>query len=187
MCPPKIWQARSVPVRFVSTMSRHSSSGNVSVGARLIFPALLTRMSTLPNAFTDSSSSRCRDARSCVSHVKTKASCGPSPRWPRRSRPPAPGAAPQPQHRRQTSASPIAMARPIPEVPPTTTAVLPFSCRAGMLIAPPRGPEPQRVRVCREILAQYGGRTDFQSRFSQSLSRSTPADECTGRPFSRRS
>jgi len=39
---------RSVPVRFVSNISAHSSSGMVSVGMRLIFPAQLIRMSTLP-------------------------------------------------------------------------------------------------------------------------------------------
>jgi len=43
------WQARRVPVRFVSNMSAHSSSGMVSVGMRLIFAAQLIRMSTLQN------------------------------------------------------------------------------------------------------------------------------------------
>lgn len=35
-------------MRFVSNISAHSSSGMVSVGIRLIFPAQLMRMLTLP-------------------------------------------------------------------------------------------------------------------------------------------
>src|SRR6266478_9904868 len=63
MCLPKIWHARSVPLRFVSRISAHSSSGTVSVGVRLVFPAQLIRMSTLPKRCSEAASSSSSEAR----------------------------------------------------------------------------------------------------------------------------
>ncbi len=73
MCLPNTWHARSVPVTLVSMMSFHTSSGKSTVGARLIFPAQLIRMSTLPHAFTVSSSRCCSVARLPTSDVSRSA------------------------------------------------------------------------------------------------------------------
>src|SRR5271170_5102562 len=130
MCLPKIWQARSVPVTFVSMMPSHVSSETVSVGSLLILPAQLTRISTLPNAFTVPSSSTCRLSRSATSELSrsdrrpvasiafaASSTCS-GPRKLATTSAPA-------------SARPIAIAKPIPDVPPTTTADLPFKSNNG--------------------------------------------------------
>src|SRR5260370_41742580 len=52
MCLPKIWHARSVPVTFVSIIPSQVSSQTVNVDSRLILPAQLITISTLPNSFT---------------------------------------------------------------------------------------------------------------------------------------
>ena len=67
MVLPKIWQARSVPVRLVSITRDHSSSLSSRVGALWVTPAALTRISTLPNSFSTASCS-CLDRRA-VQHV----------------------------------------------------------------------------------------------------------------------
>src|SRR5580704_3529793 len=130
MCLPKIWHARSVPVTFVSMIPSHVSSDTVSVGSRLILPAQLIRISTLPNSFTVPSSSACSVARSATSDVRRNA-----------LRPVASiafAASSTCSGRRElattsapASASPIAIANPIPEVPPTTTADLPLRSNNG--------------------------------------------------------
>src|SRR5947209_4047474 len=130
MCLPKIWQARSVPVTFVSIMSSQVSSEIVSVGSRLILPAELIRISTLPNSVTVPSRSACKLARSATSEVS------------RRARRPvvsiAFAASSTCSSRRElattsapASANPTAIASPIPEVPPTTTADLPLRSNNG--------------------------------------------------------
>src|SRR5215471_1455264 len=63
------WQARRVPVRFVSRMSFHSCWLTCSEGVRLVFPAQLTRISTLSKAATAASRSFARLAASVTSQV----------------------------------------------------------------------------------------------------------------------
>ena len=67
MWRPNTWQARSVPVRLVSMIAFHSSSLTSSVGGRLVRPAQLTRMSTLPSSATTRSRSASSEARSATS------------------------------------------------------------------------------------------------------------------------
>ncbi len=105
-------------------MSSHTSSGKSTVGARLILPAQLIRMSTLPHAFTVSSSRCCNVARSPTSEVSRSALrpldsiCAAASSTCSCRRELATTSAP-------ASANPTAMASPIPDVPPTTTAVFP--------------------------------------------------------------
>ncbi len=157
MCLPKTWQARRVPVRFVSIISRQSSSGNVSVGARLILPALLTRMSTLPKRETVSASSFSRDPRSCMSQVRRRvarprasisAAVSSTCSWRRAE---ATTSAP-------ASASPRLMARPMPEVPPTTTAILPSSCKDLSISSPPHAPALAPAMVSRGLFPKRRAR-----------------------------
>ena len=119
-----------MPVRFVSTMPFHSSSGRSRVGARLMRPAQFTRMSILPNAASTASRARSSEARSQTS-AGTR-----SVRRPFSSislavdstfsavRAQATTSAP-------ASAMPSDSARPIPCVPPSTTATLPVRSREG--------------------------------------------------------
>src|SRR5919112_499495 len=130
MCRPKTWQARSVPVRFVSSMSFQSSSAKSSVGARFVRPAELTSMSTRPKASRQAASNASSEARSATSDVTR------SVRLPRSSISAA--AASTCSARREVgttsapaSASPCATARPMPDVPPTTTATLPVSSKGA--------------------------------------------------------
>src|SRR4051794_32361533 len=87
-------------------------------------------MSTLPNAATHSSSTRCSEARSDTSDATR------SVRLPRASISLA-AASTCPARREvgttsaPASVSPCATARPMPDVPPITTAVLPFSSRGA--------------------------------------------------------
>ena len=61
---PNTWQARSVPVRFVSRIACQSASSKVSVGARLVRPAQLITMSTVPSSVTERSRKASSEARS---------------------------------------------------------------------------------------------------------------------------
>jgi hypothetical protein len=128
MCRPKTWHARSVPVRFVSRIADQSPSLISSVGVRFVRPAQLTSTSAFPNAPTVLSRSRWSDARSVTSEVsrsvfrpRDSISLAVASTCSRR-RDDATTSAP-------ASASPWARARPIPEVPPRTTAVLPVRSR----------------------------------------------------------
>ena len=67
MWRPKTCAARSVPVRLVSMMAFQSASVRSSVGTRLVRPAQLIMMSTLPKAPTASRSSVSSEARSVTS------------------------------------------------------------------------------------------------------------------------
>jgi hypothetical protein len=128
---------RSVPVRFVSRMRCQSASFISSVGTRLVMPAALTTMSTRPNVLSTSSRTRTSDSPSDTSEVmrrvrRRRASISPatsSTSVCRRAV--ATTSAP-------ASASPSASVRPMPLVPPTTTAVRPWrsnrerAIRAGL-------------------------------------------------------
>ena len=125
ICRPKTWQVRKVPVKLVSIREAQSFSGKSRVGARWLYPAELTRMSTFPNVLTIDSSKRSREARSVTSEVidndrRPKASISPAAILTCSCRR-AVGTTSAPAW-----ASPSAIARPIPEVPPTTTATLPL-------------------------------------------------------------
>jgi len=128
MCRPKTWHARNVPVRLVSRSRFQSDSGKSSVGARWLNPAALTRISTFPNVWTEACSTFSNDPRSPTSQLMRSdlrpmdsiSSAIPFTSSMRR----ALGTTSAP-----ASASPRASVRPIPEVPPITTATLSSSCR----------------------------------------------------------
>ena len=131
---PKIWQARRVPVKLVSMMEFHSSSPTSSVGVRFVLPAQFTRISTLPNSAQVALTNASRLERSVTSDAKA------------RDLPPAlvifATAASTRSTRRLVGttfapacASPVDRAKPIPEVPPMTTAVLEERSSAGCPIA----------------------------------------------------
>ena len=67
MVAPKIWQARMVPVKFVSITRDQSASLTSSVGTFWVMPAAFTRMSTLPKALSTASCNR--SMRGPVQHV----------------------------------------------------------------------------------------------------------------------
>src|SRR5579863_740924 len=123
MWRPKTWQARNVPLKLISRMLFHSDSETSSVGVRLVVPAQLTRISTEPNSATVAARSASMLARFVTSHATARdlppaalmsaaADCASSAR-----RPVGMTLAP-------ALARPLARARPMPEVPPMTTAVL---------------------------------------------------------------
>src|SRR5271170_1037056 len=128
MLRPKIWQARSVPVKLVSRIFDQSSSEHSSVGTRSVIPAEFTRISTRPNFRRASLCKASIEARSRTSATHR------SDRRPRisislaiRSTSPA---------RRETAitsapaeARPRAIDLPSPEVPPMTTAHLPVKSK----------------------------------------------------------
>ena len=111
-------------------MSSQSDSEKSSVDARFVRPAELTRMSTFPSAFTLESRSFSSEPRSDTSEVMRKE------RRPRASISRA--AASTCSCRREVattsapaSANPWAMARPMPEVPPITTATFPVKSKGA--------------------------------------------------------
>ena len=69
MCRPNTWHARKVPVTLVLRMSFHSSSPTSIAGVRLVLPAELIRMSTLPNASMHFCRRLSKDARSPTSEA----------------------------------------------------------------------------------------------------------------------
>src|SRR5271155_5191413 len=124
MCRPNTWHARNVPVRFVSMSLSQSASEKSRVGARWLNPAALRRMSTFPNAWMEACSNFSSDPRSATSQL-TRRDRRPTPSissaitftssmWRALGTTSAPA-----------SASPRASVRPIPELPPITTATLP--------------------------------------------------------------
>src|SRR3984893_5187859 len=107
-------------------MSRfQSASGKSNVGARWLNPAALTRISTFPSVWTEACSSLVNDPRSATSQLI---------RSDRRPRDSISSAITFTSSRRRelgttsapASASPRARVRPIPELPPITTATLPL-------------------------------------------------------------
>ena len=64
---PKIWQARSVPVRLVSITRDQSASSTSSAGPLWVIPAAFTRISTLPNSFSTASCSANSESRLATS------------------------------------------------------------------------------------------------------------------------
>src|SRR6267154_2076445 len=123
MWRPTTRQARSVPFKFVSTILFHSASETSSVGVRLVMPAQFTSICTPPNAeqvalrsslredssVTSQEISIERRPNALISCVAERASSG--------RRPVATTSAP-------AVARPFASARPMPLVPPITTAIL---------------------------------------------------------------
>src|SRR5262249_39847406 len=133
MCGPNTWQARRTPVKFVSTIWLHSDCLNVSVGSRFVRPAELTRISILPNDSTARDSRFCNDSRSETSEQTL------NDRRPRLSISEAAFSTCSTLRDDGTtfapaSARPCAMARPIPDVPPMTTATFPVRSRGLKLI-----------------------------------------------------
>src|SRR5580704_6191484 len=123
MWRPKTWHARKVPLRLISMMLFHSVSETSSVGVRLVVPAQLTRISTEWNSAMVAARRDSMLARFVTSHATARdlppadlmspaADCASSAR-----RPVGTTLAP-------ALARPFASARPMPEVPPMTTAVL---------------------------------------------------------------
>src|SRR5262245_25658258 len=113
-----------MPVTFVSRMRFQSASLISTDGTRLVTPAATTTMSTWPKAArhasrsaaidsTRATSTGCRSVRRPSRSMTAATSSTTSAR-----RPVATTSAP-------ASANPSAIARPMPDVPPTTTAVRP--------------------------------------------------------------
>src|SRR5215207_9129019 len=105
-------------------IASHSSSDTSAVGVRAVRPAALTRMSTAPKRLSTASRSASTDARWPTSAVCAKALPPPlsiSSQTSRTSSPRRPAGT----VRAPARASPSAMARPRPDVPPTTTATRP--------------------------------------------------------------
>src|SRR6185312_11164757 len=130
--PPNTWQARRVPVRFTSMIESQISSVHSSVGMRRVVPAELTRISTLPNSVSTASRSRTSVARSVTSDATRRvrrptasisAATESTPLW---ARDVATTSAP-------AAARPSDNARPMPSVPPTTTAVFPVSDKSTQM------------------------------------------------------
>src|SRR5262245_36979620 len=118
-------------------MSFQSDSPNVIVGARFVRPAEFTRISTLPKDSIVSERRCCNESRSETSE-QTR-----NDRTPRFSISEA--AFSTSSLRRElgmtsapASAKPYAIALPMPEVPPITTATLPLKSRGLKLIFRPR-------------------------------------------------
>src|SRR5215213_9949714 len=117
----------------------HSSSDTSAVGARAVRPAALTRMSTAPKRSSTASRRASTDARTPTSAVCAKALPPPfsiSSQTSRTSPPRRPAGTVLAPAR----ASPTAIARPRPEVPPTTTATRPVKSVmfSAMLFCTPR-------------------------------------------------
>src|SRR6267154_1503222 len=123
MWRPTTRQARSVPFKFVSTILFHSASETSSVGVRLVMPAQFTSICTPPNAEQVALRSSLREDSSVTSQeisierrpdalISCVAERASSVR-----RPVATTSAP-------AVARPFASARPMPLVPPITTAIL---------------------------------------------------------------
>ena len=74
---PKIWQARSVPVKLVSITRSQSASLTSSIGALCVIPAAFTRISTLPNSAITASCSLCTESR-CATSLVTRSVRRPS-------------------------------------------------------------------------------------------------------------
>lgn len=120
------------PFRLVSRIWSHSASSCSNAGVRCVIPAQFTRMSTFPNSSITLSRSASKLARSPTHYrrpaphlliisqiISQTASCTSE-----RRRPVGTTLAP-------ASASPMASAEPIREVPPITTAVFESRSNAG--------------------------------------------------------
>ena len=118
-------------------MSFQVASSSPSSAARLVLPAQLTRMSTLPNAASVASQQRLQRVALGDVGGQRAASCAPPPRsrpLSRRPRRPRRAAA---TTSAPAAASPRLIARPIPDVPPRTTAVRPSRLNAPLTDARP--------------------------------------------------
>src|SRR5689334_24033872 len=111
-------------------MQSHSSSETSSVGVLLVRPAQLTSISTLPNSPTTLCIRASRldlsvTSAGATSDLRPKlCTCSAADSTRSVRRPVGTTLAP-------ACASPLARAKPIPEVPPITTAVLPLRSSAG--------------------------------------------------------
>ena len=124
---PNRWPSRNGAVRLTAMVRSQSSTLSDGSGGRRLTPAQLTRMSGAPNAAAASSAARATAARD----GQVRADPGHPSRPPRAARPPPPPAAPRPARPAppapRPSASARAIASPIPELPPVTTATRPAS------------------------------------------------------------
>ena len=125
-CGPTLWQARRIPLRFVSKMSFQSASLKVTVGARFVRPAEFTRMSILPKetASFSTSSSDCR-SETFNKYVTIDVRDFRSRRWPDRPVRDVSRLEPRRRRHRQTQRD----SGRYREVPPMTTATLPLGSR----------------------------------------------------------
>src|SRR6476660_731433 len=111
-------------------MQSHSSSDTPSVGVRLVRPAQFTRIWTDPNSFNVAASSASRldlsvtSAGSASDLLPSARTCSAADSTKSVRLPVGTTSAP-------ACARPLASARPMPEVPPITTAVLFFRSSAG--------------------------------------------------------
>src|SRR5688572_15059508 len=127
MCGYAACEATKALVRFVSSTSFHSSSEYSSGRLRTLMPALLTRISRRPSRFAASSTI----ARQLASSFRSASSATAPGRlcsaaaFLALSRPAIATLAP-------AAASPCAMARPMPPLPPVTSAVLPLRSKRSM-------------------------------------------------------
>src|SRR5580693_6282010 len=145
---PNRWPSRNGAVRLTAMVVSHWSADSSGSGGRRLTPAQLTRMSGSPNTAAASSAPRATAARLARSAL-TQAAWPPSadsdatafssagrPRAMITTRAPAP-------------ASAAAMAWPMPELPPVTTATRPSSPNSPRKNPaapdPEPGPEPGRA------------------------------------------
>src|SRR4030095_9429901 len=110
-----------------------SSSEKSRVGARLVRPAEFTRISTLPNVLIDSFRTLCSEARSETSEL-TRRVCLPRASISFAAASTCSGRRDVGTTSAPASAIPLAIAKPIPDVPPTTTATLSLSSRREKLM-----------------------------------------------------
>src|SRR6185503_8754078 len=144
--------ATNALVRFVSTTSFHSSRLYSCGCLRTFMPALLTRMSRRPSRCAASSTIARQDFSSVRSACRANAlppSCFTAAAFFALSRPAMATAAP-------ACASPRAMPRPMPPLPPVTSAALPL--RSNTLLLPRivlRVDEVERVRAAARDLEHH--------------------------------
>src|SRR5690242_9983926 len=112
---------RKAPVRLISSTFSQSSSFRRSASMSRVMPALLTRMSTLPIAASDSFTRRSRSAASSILAVMTWAR-SPISAFSASS---ASARVPESTTAAPWRCSPLAMAPPMPPEAPVTSAALP--------------------------------------------------------------
>ena len=119
--PPNTWQLRNMPVMLVSITRSQSASLISSVGTRLVVPAAYTMMSSRPKVSTQASLTRSSSDVSATS-AGTRRVRRPRPSISAATASTFAARRPVTTTSAPASARPRAMARPMPLVPPTTTA-----------------------------------------------------------------
>src|SRR5580693_7685976 len=123
---PNRWPSRNGAVRLTATIMSQCSSDSAGSGGRRLTPAQLTRMSGSPNAAAAADAPRRTSARSARSAL-THAAAQPASRSDLQVAESLVGSRATITTRAPASASPEAIASPIPELPPVTTATRPSS------------------------------------------------------------